>query len=72
MKHRIETNIIFNTPKDIERVRRGLTRSLDDLEMRDVAFPFVAVGSVVVVELDGNGALLRNAALGLDISGMLD
>jgi hypothetical protein len=72
MKHRIETNVVFNSSRDADFVRITILRKIEDDQAPNIALPFVEVGSVVVVEVEGNGALLRTASFALDVAGMLD
>ena len=72
MIHRIETNVPFKSAESIEQVYNVLRRKLE----QNVLVAFVTVcaptGSKLVVQIDGNGALLRDAAFALDVAGMLD
>ena len=71
MKHRIETNVPARNVTDIERVRAVVLRKVEDDQMGNV-YVCSPTGSNIVVEITGNGALLRDAAFALDVAGMLD
>lgn len=72
MIHRIETNVPFKSATDIENVYNVLRRKVE----QDVLVTFIKVctptGSNLVVQIEGNGAMLRDAAFALDCEGMLD
>ena len=73
MNHRIETNVIFQSAADIEKVRKTLLHKIEEKELgSNVFMTFLPVGSPIAVEINGNGALLRDVAFSLDVAGMLD
>lgn len=72
MQHRIETSVIFDTCADIEQVKSLLWAKIEEMHHHRIALIFVPVGSPIVVEVTGNGALLRDVVYALDTAGMLD